>query len=87
MQHLVHEGLHGFLSWPDGLSMWGLWRRCQGGDGKKEETHGLESAFFGFRDALSRSDIADCEKGRTTNLSREYEGKLPGIAFFIFIWL
>jgi hypothetical protein len=36
-----------------------------------KRTHGLESAFFGFRDAFSGSDIADCEKGKTT-LSREY---------------
>jgi hypothetical protein len=31
---------------------------------RARRTHGLESAFFGFRDALSGSDIADCEKGR-----------------------
>ena len=78
MQHLVHKVLHGVLSWPDGLSM-----RVGGGEGvgagkegRTEETHGLESAFFGFRDALSGSDIADYEKGKNRpQQGMEYEGK------------
>jgi hypothetical protein len=37
--------------------------KVQGGKGRKEETHGFESTFFGFRNALSGSDISDCEKG------------------------
>ena len=67
MQHLVHKVLHGFLSWPDGLSMWG--RGVEEGRKKERGTHGLESAFFGLWDALLRSDIADCEKGEN-DLSR-----------------
>lgn len=79
MQHLVHKVFHGFLSWPDGLSVVGCGGEgaSQGGEGRKEETHGLESALFGFRDSLSGSNITDCEKGKKRpQQGMEYEYRL-----------
>jgi hypothetical protein len=61
MQHLVHKVLHGFLSWPAGLSI-----KCAGKGRKvrwESKTHGLESALFSFRNTFSGSDVTDWGEG------------------------